>query len=202
QVMRAGDTYEQSMHAAQEYAQETGAILLSDSAWHGYTERPYAVMEGYTALMYEVGEEIASPPSHIFVQAGVGGLAGAVAAYARKLWGADPKIIVVEPEFAPALMQSVIAGKPVKTSGPISNMGRLDCKEPSLIALKGLARDADFFMTITEDEARTSRDIANDAGFASTTSGTAGIAGLLVCDHTLLQLDSSSRVLCFVSEEA
>ena len=151
-VVRHGAIYEQSMAGAAAAAAENVWALLSDSSWPGYFDRPYTLMEGYLALMQETVSQMDAPPTHIFLQAGVGGLAAASAAYARHAWGAAPRIIVVEPDAAPALYASVQAGSAQVTTGPASDMGRLDCKEPSLIALKGLARDADDFMLITENE--------------------------------------------------
>lgn len=204
EVVRAGDTYEESMAAAQEAATRDGAILLSDSSWPGYTERPHTLMEGYTVLMEEAARQMDAPPTHIFLQAGVGGLAGAAAARARFDWGDDPVIVNVEPEAAPALIASVEAGRPVETSGPVSVMGRLDCKEPSLIALKGLARDADFFATISEEDGIAGAEVLSKAGLATTPSGGAGVSGLLSCkDHfDALGLNETSRVLCILSEKA
>ena len=100
-------------------------------------------MEGYLQLAAEAAAQMDAPPTHILLQAGVGGLAAAVAAHARQVWGDGPQIIVVEPEAAPALIESIRAGALTETSGPVSCMGRLDCKTPSMIALNGLARDAD-----------------------------------------------------------
>jgi diaminopropionate ammonia-lyase len=137
------------------------------------------------------------------LQAGVGGLAAASAAYARKAWGGMPRIIVVEPDAAPALFASIKAGSPQVTSGPSSDMGRLDCKEPSLIALKGLARDADGFMLITEAEGAAGSDICAAAGLSSTPSGAAGVAGLMAAkaDQAAFGLTEGSRVLVILSEE-
>lgn len=200
-VVRHGATYEQSMAGAQAAAEDHGWVLLSDSSWPGYMDRPRILMEGYLVLMAEAATQIDAPPSHIFLQAGVGGLAVACATYARKIWGAAPKIIVVEPHAAPAIFASIKAGSAQVTTGPVSNMGRLDCKEPSLIALKGLARDADAFMLITEDEGQAGSDAAADAGFVTTPSGAAGIAGMLAAGDAL-GLDAASHVLCILSEEA
>jgi len=196
QVVREGASYEESMAAAQKAAEDNGWELLSDSSWPGYMERPYRVMEGYLAMADEVVRAMDTPPTHIFLQAGVGGLAGACAAYFREKWGDAPRIIVVEPEAAPALAESIKAGKAVETSGPVSNMGRLDCKEPSLIALKGLARDADAFALISEAEAESAMPVLDEAGFASTPSGGAGLAALLAGEP----LGSEARVLCILSE--
>lgn len=202
QVVREGATYEDSMAAAATAASEKGWVLLSDSSWPGYTERPHRLMQGYLVLMEEIFARCDGPPSHIFLQAGVGGLAGAAAAASRNVWGGWPRIIVVEPDAAPALAASVAAGAPVRADGPVSDMGRLDCKEPSLIALKGLARDADYFATISEAEGAAGADLAAGCDLPTTPSGAAGLAGLLAAgsDRGLLELDKASRVLLILSE--
>jgi len=179
EVVRAGETYENSMRAAERDAAAKGWTLLSDSSWPGYTDLPMAVMEGYLQLAAEAVEQIGAPPTHILLQAGVGGLAAAVAAHARRAWGDAPTIIVVEPEAAPALAAGISAGHVVDTLGPVSCMGRLDCKTASMIALKGLSRDADLFVTVSEDAGRRAAAILADAGYPTTPSGAAGIAALL-----------------------
>ncbi len=200
EVRREGAIYEDSMAAAARAAEENGWVLLSDSSWEGYVERPHTLMEGYLVLMQEAVRQMPEPPTHIFLQAGVGGLAAAAAAYARLAWGKAPRIVVVEPEAAPAIFASIEAGMPVVTDGPSSAMGRLDCKEASLIALKELARDADDFMTITEEEGARGATAAEAAGLASTPSGAAGLAGLLAADREALGLTGASRVLLILSE--
>ncbi|HAJ83621.1 MAG: pyridoxal-phosphate dependent enzyme [Planktomarina sp.] len=201
QVMRAGKTYEQSMAAAQDAARDNGWSLLSDSSWPGYFEPSHRLMEGYTALMAEADGQMQAP-SHIFLQAGVGGLAGAAAAMARKLWGQDSLIVVVEPSHAGALHGCIIAGDFITATGLDSAMGRLDCKEASLIALKGLARDADVFALITEAEGQAGADYAATHAMKSTASGAAGLAGLLASQshRAALKLDRSSHVMLIMSE--
>lgn len=202
EVVRHGAIYEDSMAGAAKAAKDNGWTLLSDSSWEGYSERPHTLMEGYLVLMAEAIEQMPKAPTHIFLQAGVGGLAVASAALARHAWGDAPFISVVEPDAAPALQASIEAGRPAIGSGPVSIMGRLDCKEPSLVALKGLARDADAFITISEDESAEGDEACRHAGLASTPSGTAGIAALLVskAHRSGLKLDASSCVLTILSE--
>ena len=195
QVVRAGSVYEESMAAAMEMAEKNGWTLLSDSSWPGYTEIPHRLMEGYLQMAAEMAQQIPQPPTHIYLQAGVGGLATAVAAYARRIWGDGPEITVVEPDRAPALLESARAGKVVFADGPVSNMGRLDCKEPSLIALNGLARDADWFVTVSDEEANKAVETLADLNMSSTPSGAAGVAAMLAAD-----LPADARVLCIVSE--
>lgn len=196
-VVRAGKTYEESMTAAETAADAGEGILLSDGSWPGYVELPTRVMEGYLKLAAEAATQMDAPPTLIVLQAGVGGLAAAVAAYARRVWGDAPKIIVVEPDVAPALIESVRAQKVVTTEGPVSLMGRLDCKTPSMVALAGLARDADLFVTISEEEAQDGVGALEAQGIATTPSGGAGIAALLAGRP---KLDADARVLAILSE--
>jgi diaminopropionate ammonia-lyase len=194
-VVRAGENYEASMEAAQKAASDNNWILLSDSSWKGYFDIPWRLMEGYTAMAAEIVAEMDTVPTHIFLQAGVGGMAGALAACFRTAWGDAPSIIVVEPAFAPALMNSIIEGKFVKTSGPVSDMGRLDCKEASLIALAGLSRDANEFVTLTEDECLEAISTLPEYELETSSSGGAGIAAMM-----LSELPSEARALCILSE--
>jgi len=197
EVVRAGSDYQQSMDAAMHTAEQEGWTLLSDSSWPGYFDIPHRLMEGYLALAAEATDAMPGPPTHIMLQAGVGGLAGAAAAYFRKVWGDAPRIIVVEPDAAPALQASIKAGHAVDTVGPVSNMGRLDCKAPSLIALHGLARDADAFALISDAQAAAVLPQLAQQGLASTPSGAAGLAAL-----ALMDLGPDARVLCILSEES
>lgn len=181
QVVRAGDDYAQSLDAAKADAAETGAILLADGSWPGYSERPLLIMEGYTVIaeeLREAFEQSSDWPSHVFLQAGVGGIAGAVTHMIRENWAVQPEIIVVEPNEAPCLTESHAAGYPVQVQGGVSNMGRLDCKEPSLIAFGIFERTGVHFMTVTDAEAQDAANRLTSQGIATTPSGAAGLAGL------------------------
>lgn len=194
EVVIEGADYEASLAAAGARAKAEGWTLLADGTWEGYPGG-IEVMEGYTAMAAEIAEAMA-PPTHIFLQAGVGGLAAAVAGYLRETWGDAPDITVVEPEAAPALIGSIEAGAAQACTGPVSSMGRLDCKEPSLAALESLARDADHFMTITEAEAATGVATLTAAGFDTSASGGAGFAGLVAAlGAQLVGPDDSALVI-------
>lgn len=204
-VVRAGFDYEESMAASRQMASDEGWKLLTDSSWPGYTEIPRLVMEGYLIMGVEAAaqiEAIANPPTHVFLQAGVGGLAASIAAFSRQRWGDDPVIIVVEPDRAPCLTESIRVGRAVRADGPMSNMGRLDTKEPSHVALMSLARDADFFLNLSDEEAAETVDFLEGHGLATTPSGAAGVSGLQHSDPWRMDLaiDASSRALTFLSE--
>lgn len=198
EVLRVAGSYEDSVAHAMQAADANGWLLLADGSWEGYVERPALVMEGYTVLAEECRAAFAAGgdwPSHVFLQAGVGGLAAAVAGHIRDHWAEQPAIIVVEPEAAPCLMASVKAGRLTRGDGPISNMGRLDCKDASLIAFEALRRDADKFMTVTDEEAGAAADILARHGIATTPSGAAPLAGLQA-----MKPGAGSRCLLIASE--
>ncbi len=200
QVVIEGFDYEASMKAAAKRAKQEKWTLLSDSTWKDY-DAGYDVMEGYLMMPQEAFEEIPKPPTHIFLQAGVGGLAAAVTASARSNYGSQPKIIIVEPSEAPAIMESIKAREPVYADGKVSIMGRLDCKEPSHLALYCLAKEADFFITLTDGEVLESIKILEKYELSTSASGGAGFAGL-TCSlmSNEFGLNSDSRVLLFLSE--
>jgi diaminopropionate ammonia-lyase len=211
EVVRAGAHYEASMAAAAARAADEGWILLSDSSWPGYTSIPTQVMEGYLVVAAEICQQIPHDPqhipTHIFLQAGVGGIAAATTAYLRREWGDEPVIVVVEPDAAPALTESIKAGKPVLTSGPASDMGRLDCKEPSQIALHCLAREADWFVTISDARVLATVDWLNTQGISTTSSAAAGLAVVQQSrDNEALRarlgLTADSRILAIITEQA
>lgn len=202
QVVREGVDYAASMEAAAQAAQQNGWTLLSDSSWEGYTELPHLLMEGYLQMALEAAEQCPEAPTHILLQAGVGGMAGAVAAYARMVWGDTPQITIVEPSSAPALQASIDAGQCVFADGPDSIMGRLDCKEPSLIALNGLARDADLFLTLDDSEVAAQLPAMAEAGLDTSASGGAGIAAVMNAEvRQALGIGPEARVLCMLTEQ-
>lgn len=200
-VVRAGTDYEESMAAAERAATENGWRLLSDSSWPGYTEIPRRVMEGYLAIGAEFVDQLSGGPvpTHLFLQAGVGGLAAALAGFVRATWGDEPQVIVVEPESARPLLESIRAGEPVRSDGPPSVMGRLDCKEPSHLALSALSRWADAFVTVEDRDAEAAVDHLTRHGVSTTPSGAAGLAAA-ASGREALGLDEASRVLVIISE--
>ena len=201
-VVRTGTDYAASMDAASQAVQENDWTLLSDSSWKGYTELPHLLMEGYLQMALEATEQCPEIPTHVLLQAGVGGMAGAFAAYARKVWGDTPHIIVVEPTSAPALQASIKAGHCVFAEGPDSIMGRLDCKVPSLIALNGLARDADLFLTLDDAEVAAQLPVMAAAGLDTSASGGAGVAAVMDgAARAAMEITTQDRVLCMLTEQ-
>ena len=182
EVVRSGANYEESIEAAIKDANDSGAIHLADGSWPGYIEPPRLVMEGYTIMAKELREEfdqLNDWPTRVYLQAGVGGFAAAIAFEIRKSWRVQPEILIVEPDAAPCLKESIEYGKIMTVEGPVSDMGRLDCKTPSLIAFEILSSAANDFYLITEEQAQDAVRIAGEMGLATSPSGAAGLAALL-----------------------
>ena len=181
-VLRLAGSYEDAVAHVSRTARENGWILLADGSWPGYVTRPALVMEGYTVLAEECRAALRDGgawPSHVYLQAGVGGLAAAVAAHIRETWAVQPKIVVVEPDRAACLLESVRAGRLRQARGAPSNMGRLDCKDASLLAFQSLAADADAFATVSDEAAETAARLFAAHGLHTTPSGAASLAALM-----------------------
>ncbi len=214
EIIRVPGTYDDSVTEAARVATERGWIIVSDTSWPGYERIPGLVMQGYTAMVREAIEALPAPPTHVFVQAGVGGLAAAVAGHLALVLGEGrPTVIVVEPDRAACLFETARAGHPVKIAhGEPTVMAMLECYDPSPLAWRVLSRVADAFMTVGEDDAvsamnRLARPAGGDPAIVAGESGGAGLAGLIrIADdaerRAALRLGPDARILAINSEGA
>ncbi len=217
EIRRIDGTYDDSVRAAKKLAEGLGWQLVSDTSWPGYTHIPGLVMQGYTVLAEEaltVCADWALKPTHMFLQAGVGGFAAAVAAYTVAFYGTQrPKLIVVEPGLADCVISSVEQKKPVTIAHTKPTvMSMLECYEPSITALNTLARVADAFLTIDDGLAMEAmrllaRPKTQDPAIVSGESGAAGLAGLLAVLNQAewqqsLGINTDSIILLFNTEGA
>ena len=184
-IVRVPGTYDDSVLKAAEDADRRGWIVLSDTSWPGYDDIPSWVMQGYTMIMTEAMEQmVARWPSHVFIQAGVGGLAAAVAGPLWEDWGsARPLTAVVEPHEADCVYQSAAHGRPTAGSGSLDTvMACLSAGTMSTLAWNILEYGVDAFVTIADSYSPQAMTIlANDADVPLVVgeSGAAGLAGLL-----------------------
>jgi diaminopropionate ammonia-lyase len=214
EIVRVAGDYDDSVAAAAATAAREGWIVVSDTSWDGYEDIPLTVMQGYSVMAGEALDALPVPPSHLFLQAGVGGMAAAVAAYFAEVLGpAAPKVAVVEPERAACLFASAEAGRLVTVPhNQPTVMAMLDCRTPSLLAWEILASLADGFVTLAEDQAidamkRLAAPLAGDPPIVAGESGGAGLAGFFAClsdpdARAALGLDRESRILLFNTEGA
>ncbi len=129
-------TYDDCVRLAKAKAQEHGWVVAQDTAWDGYTDIPLWIMQGYASMALEVREQIDRDPTHVFLQAGVGSFAGAIAAYLAETHGdKTPFISIVEPHQANCFFRSMAAGEYTTVSGDLDTiMAGLACGEPNPIA--------------------------------------------------------------------
>jgi diaminopropionate ammonia-lyase len=213
-MIRVSGTYDDSVDEAARVADANGWTVVSDTSWPGYERIPGLVMQGYTAMLREALRAMPEPPTHVFVQAGVGGVAAALAGHLAILFGDQrPTFVVVEPARAACVFETAKAGQVVKIAhGEPTVMAMLECYVPSLVAWRVLSRVADAFMTVGEEEAvavmnRLARPVAGDPPVVAGESGGAGLAGVIQAARdpamrAALGLTEASRVLAFVTEGA
>lgn len=210
-VVRVDGDYEAAVADCRRRAEAEGWIIVSDTSWEGYEEIPKSVMRGYTVLAEEALRQWPTGPTHVFVQAGVGGLAAAVVGHLWARCRARPTFVVVEPESADCWFQSNLAGQPALASGNAQTvMGGLACREISPLTWPVVGLGADWFMTIGEASVlparrRLAHPLDGDPAVASGPSGCAGLAGLLrACGDAAAResmgLDHSACVLLINSE--
>lgn len=213
-IVEVAGSYDDSVAECARAAAENGWQVVSDTSWPGYTEIPGLVMQGYTLMVAEALEVMPEPPTHIFIQGGVGGVAAAVAAHLADLFGKmRPRLIVVEPERANCLLESARAGKPVTTVQQESTvMAMLDCLSPSGLAWPILDAHADAFIDLPEEAApaamrRLAFPEAGDRAIVAGESGAVGLAGFMAAMseapvREALGLGLASRILVFITEGA
>ncbi|QEL23870.1 diaminopropionate ammonia-lyase [Bosea sp. F3-2] len=214
EMVRVNGTYDDSVVEAARVATERGWTIVSDTSWEGYERIPGLVMQGYTAIAREALAQMPAQPSHVFVQAGVGGIAAALAAQMQTRFGDErPLFSVVEPSRAACIFEAARQGRPVKIAhGAPTVMAMLECYDPSPLALRVLYRAADAFLTAEDSDAveamnRLARPVAGDPAIVAGESGAAGLAGLLAVlrnpeARAALKLDASSRVFLVNTEGA
>ncbi|HEY5798449.1 MAG TPA: diaminopropionate ammonia-lyase [Bosea sp. (in: a-proteobacteria)] len=214
EIVRVAGTYDESVVEAARVATERGWTVVSDTAWEGYERIPGLVMQGYTAIIREALAQLPAPPTHVFVQAGVGGIAAAIAAHLALVLGAErPVFTVVDPARAACIFESARAGRPTKIGHDEPTvMAMLECYDPSPLAWRVLERAADAFMTVEDEVAveamnRLARPVGGDPAVVGGESGVAGLAGLIATlrdpqARAELKLDASSRVFVVITEGA
>ena len=213
--------YDDAVRLATRKSEESGWVLIQDTAWPGYEQIPAWIMEGYTALAGEIFDQLAEageePPTHLFLQAGVGSFAGAVLGSVRNRWGKNcPVTCIVEPDQADCLYRTAKAadGQLHPVTGDMNSMmAGLCCGEPCTLAWDVLGPCADAFLSCSDDYAALGMRLlgqprGSDPVIVSGESGAVGVGALAGILHEeelhdlcwTLGLGERSRVLCISTE--
>ena len=210
--------YDDAVRLAARHAEERGWVLVQDTAWEGYEDIPTWIMQGYTTLALEASEQLGEEmPTHVFLQAGVGAMSGAVTAFiADRYRDSRPVVVIVEPNAADCVYRTAAAddGELHIVGGDLDTiMAGLSCGEPCSIGWQMLSRFADHFVSVPDEIAELgmrvlARPVGEDAPIVSGESGavTTGFVVELMTNEALaglrgaIGLGPESKVLCISTE--
>ena len=211
-VIRVKGNYDNSLKECMRQSKENNWQIVQDVAWEGYKLVPKLTMAGYSVMMKEISEQINSQQiSHVILQAGVGGMAAAMVAGIARYLKNVPKIIVVEPESAACVLESIQAGKIKKISiKKESIMGGMSCDEVSLVPWEILKKSVNYCVTVPDDYiAKTVKSLAigdfSNEKIIGGECSTPGIISLISLSNDIeirkkINLNKDSNVLLFGCE--
>ena len=213
-VVRNPGSYDDAVRAVAARAASEGWHVIPDTSDGVIVDAPRDVMTGYTLMAEEaIGQLPAGVlPTHMFLQAGVGGMAAAVCARFWQRYGSErPVTVTVEPRQCACWLESIKAGRPVTVAGEIDSvMAGLSCGEVSRLAWPILRSGADAVLSVEDSAAPEAMRLLAEAPHGDRPvvggeSGVAGLAGFLAVAgdgeaRCLLGLDATSRVLLFGTE--
>ena len=210
--------YDDAVRLANKHANENGWIMVQDTAWEGYEKIPAWIMQGYTTMALEIVEELDTiKPTHLFLQAGVGALAGAVTGFFADYYKNNrPIITIVEPDKADCIYKTAEAndGKIHTVGGDLNTiMAGLACGEPCTIGWNVLHDHADHFISMSDHYAELGMrtlglPLGNDQVIVSGESGAATMGFVTEIlsnpEHKelkeALQLNEDSIIICISTE--
>ena len=211
-VIRVKGNYEDSLNECIKQSKKNNWQIVQDVAWEDYKLVPKLTMAGYSVMMKEISEQISNKKiSHVILQAGVGGMAAAMVAGIARYLDHIPQIIIVEPDSAACVLESIKKEKIEKISiEKESIMGGMSCGEVSLVPWEILKNSVHFCVTVSDDYiSKTVKYLANKEfseekiiGGECSTPGIASLIGLNN-DHEIkkkISLNENSNVLLFGCE--
>ncbi|MGI5976373.1 MAG: diaminopropionate ammonia-lyase [Candidatus Limivicinus sp.] len=213
-------SYDDTVRFVRSESRKRGWVQIQDTAWEGYEKIPRWIMEGYCTMGLEMLEQLGGEvPTHIFLQAGVGSMAGSMAAFFADAFGSRrPVISIVEPERADCFYRTAEAGdgRLHFSEGPMDTiMAGLACGEPCPAAWEILRAYGDNFISMSDRYAALGMRVLGNPlpGDRALISGESGAAAFGAAYAVLtrpelakikeeLQLDGSSKILCISTEGA
>jgi len=211
-------TYDDAVRHAAAYAQEHGAALVQDTAFDGYRDIPRNIVLGYSTMALEAADALDAQnivPTHVFLQAGVGSMAGGVTACLARGYGANvPTIAIMEAYNTPCVYESIRKGTPAAACySDYTAMAGLNCGEPNPDTLPVIGEFAEYYIQCPDEAAyegmrRLAHPMPGDEAVVSGESGAIGIGVLmrLMLDPALdewkeaMGLNEESVVLLFSTE--
>ena len=168
EVIKVKGNYEKSLIECIKQSTENNWQIVQDVAWKDYLTVPKYTMAGYTVMMKEIVDQIKNDQiTHIILQAGVGGMAGAMVAGIARYLGNVPETIVVEPDSAACVMESIKTGKIEKIDiKRESLMGGMSCGEVSLVPWEILKNSVKFCISLPDDDIAKTMKLLGNSSFS------------------------------------
>ena len=167
-VIKVKGNYEKSLIECIKQSTENNWQIVQDVAWKDYMIVPKYTMAGYTVMMKEIVDQIKDNQiSHIILQAGVGGMAGAMVAGIARYLKNIPETIIVEPDSAACVMESIKTGKIEKIDiKRESLMGGMSCGEVSLVPWEILKNSVKFCISLPDDDIAKTMKLLGNSSFS------------------------------------
>jgi diaminopropionate ammonia-lyase len=167
-VIKVKGNYEKSLIECIKQSTDNNWQIVQDVAWKDYMLVPKFTMAGYTVMMKEIVNQIENDQiTHIILQAGVGGMAGAMVAGIARYLENEPEIIIVEPDSAACVMESVKTGKIEKIDiKRESLMGGMSCGEVSLVPWEILKNSVKFCISLPDDDIAITMKLLGNSSFS------------------------------------
>jgi diaminopropionate ammonia-lyase len=167
-VIKVKGNYEKSLIECIKQSTENNWQIVQDVAWEDYMIVPKYTMAGYTVMMKEIVDQIDNEQiTHIILQAGVGGMAGAMVAGIARYLKNIPETIIVEPDSAACVMESIKTGKIEKIDiNRESLMGGMSCGEVSLVPWKILKNSVKFCISLPDDDIGKTMKMLGNSSFS------------------------------------
>jgi len=168
-VIKVKGNYEKSLIECIKQSTNNNWQIVQDVAWKDYITVPKFTMAGYTVMMKEIVDQIKNDQiTHIILQAGVGGMAGAMVAGIARYLKNIPEIIVVEPDSAACVMESIKTGKIEKIDiERESLMGGMSCGEVSLVPWEILKNSVKYCISLPDDDIAKTMKLLGNASFSN-----------------------------------
>ena len=211
-VIKVKGNYEKSLLECIKQSTENNWQIVQDVAWKDYMLVPKYTMAGYSVMMREIVDQINNEKiTHIILQAGVGGMAGAMIAGIARYLDNIPITIVVEPDSAACVLESIRRGKVKKIDiKRESLMGGMSCGEVSLVPWEILKYSVKHCISLPDDDIGNTMKLLGNSSFsdqkiiAGENSAPGVISLIASCEDQnikkKLQLDQNSNVLIFGCE--
>ena len=206
EVIRVKGNYEDSLNECKKESKKNNWEIIQDVAWPNYELVPKLTMAGYSTMIKEISVQTNEYITHIFLQAGVGGMAAGVVAGVANYFKKLPKIIIVEPENANCVMKSIENNTPTSVNiKKESIMGGMSCGDVSLVPWQILKNSVNNCISVSDKfvsqtVAMLADKVVSDISIVGGECSTPGITSLISCCNnektkSALEINENSNIL-------